>query len=129
MRAALEELKERGRLGNVATEGDGVTPSLQGSNLQLCPLIPEHPVFAALPWAAKVRRAVASLLLEGPEKGTALCYLSQTFWKPASQVSRIQLSFYGTLPDCSLTPARTPGQIVGVIRSRLFASNMLPTTL
>ena len=53
-------------------------------NLQLCPLIPEHALFAALPWVEKVEEAVSALLLA--QGGTALCYLSQTFWKPALQV-------------------------------------------
>ena len=79
-----------------------MTPTTCPRNLQLCPLIPEHPLFAALPWAARVREAVARLLLEeqggqgeqgeqgergeqGEEGDTVLCYLSQTFWKPARQ--------------------------------------------
>ena len=58
--------------------------SVMYRNLQLCPLIPEHALFAALPWVEKVEEAVSALLLA--QGGTALCYLSQTFWKPALQV-------------------------------------------
>merc|ERR1711971_204208 len=64
IRGALEDLQQQGKLNNVATEGDGVTPTKAASNLQLCPLIPEHPLFACLPWVGKVHDAVAALLQE-----------------------------------------------------------------
>jgi len=84
IRLALKDLQQQGKLNNVATEGDGVTPSKASSNLQLCPLIPEHKVFACLPWIDKVGQAVAALVQE-EEQDDVTCYLSQTFWKPALQ--------------------------------------------
>jgi len=84
IRGALEELQQQGKLNNVATEGDGVTPAKAASNLQLCPLMPEHQLFACLPWVAKVYDAVAALLQDN-EQEDVTCYLSQTFWKPALQ--------------------------------------------
>ena len=43
------------RLGSVKTQQIFDKSSIQASsNLQLCPLIPEHKVFACLPWIGKV---------------------------------------------------------------------------
>ena len=43
------------RLGSLKTQQIFDKSSIQASsNLQLCPLIPEHKVFACLPWIGKV---------------------------------------------------------------------------
>jgi len=82
IKSALEELVSAGKLNNVATDGDGLTHTLEDRNLQLCPLMPEHKIFDCLPYTDKVRQAVSSLLVRDPGEGVC-CYLSQTFWKPA----------------------------------------------
>ena len=46
---ALEAVFHKGKLKNVATENDGETHTLEDRNLQLYPLMPEHPVFGCLP--------------------------------------------------------------------------------
>ena len=84
IKAALDSLKLSGKLTNVATEDDGVTHTDHDKNLQLCPLMPEHPLFASLPFVAKVGEAVSKLITEEDDE-SCCCYLSQTFWKPARQ--------------------------------------------
>ena len=78
---ALETLFYKGKLKNIATENDGETHTLEDRNLQLCPLMPEHPVFDCLPFVSKVGKAISKLILEN-EKENANCYLSQTVWRP-----------------------------------------------
>ena len=79
---ALQTVYNKGKLNNVATENDGETHTSEDKNLQLCPLMPEHPVFDSLPFASKVGKAISRLILNN-ENESCNCYLSQTFWKPA----------------------------------------------
>lgn len=83
IRGALNALVATGRLANVATDGDGVTHTDTPRNLQLCPISPEHPLFRSLPLHPRVGDAMQRLLCTDPEKQSTVCYLSQTFWKPA----------------------------------------------
>eukprot|EP00658_Telonema_sp_P-2_P056035 TRINITY_DN44530_c0_g1_i1.p1 TRINITY_DN44530_c0_g1~~TRINITY_DN44530_c0_g1_i1.p1 ORF type:complete len:352 (+),score=29.42 TRINITY_DN44530_c0_g1_i1:201-1256(+) len=86
LRNALSLLQVRGRLANVATDGDGETHTEVARNLQLCPLSPELPIFRSLPFVEKVGRSVAQLLCNDADDvvdESVYCYLSQTFWKPA----------------------------------------------
>ena len=62
MRQELERLREQGLGRNVATDGDGETPSTSQVNLQIIPLSPKSEVFRALPFAAKIRSTVGQLL-------------------------------------------------------------------
>jgi len=78
---ALETVFYKGKMKNVATENDGETHTIEDRNLQLCPLMPEHPVFECLPFVTKVGKAISKLIVEN-ENENANCYLSQTFWKP-----------------------------------------------
>lgn len=82
IRASLTLLQSRGRLANVATEGDGITHTAVPRNFQLCPLTPELGLFKALPLHERVAGAVSQLLCDVPCEGV-FQYLSQTFWKPA----------------------------------------------
>ena len=85
IRVALHKLQLEGKLANVATTGDGKTHTSEARNLQLCPLSPEASIFRSLPFTTKVSIAAAQLLLDKRVVGAddVLCYLSQTFWKPA----------------------------------------------
>ncbi|NQU41460.1 MAG: phytanoyl-CoA dioxygenase family protein [Lentisphaerae bacterium] len=77
MQAELERVCQQGLAYNVATDGDGKTPSTSQSNLQICPLSPKSEVFRALPFAAKIRSTVGQLL------GDAfMLQLDQIFLKP-----------------------------------------------
>ena len=53
MRRELDRLKAVGLLRNVATAGDGLTPSDDQVNLQLCPMFPHSDLFRAMPFADK----------------------------------------------------------------------------
>jgi ectoine hydroxylase-related dioxygenase (phytanoyl-CoA dioxygenase family) len=77
MRAELERLKREGRLRNVATEGDGITPSQTMTNLQLCPMSPWSPLFRAMPFDEKVVAAVRELIGD-----PVVLHLDQVFIKP-----------------------------------------------
>jgi len=77
MRQELERLKSAGKLRNVATDGDGKTPSAELVNLQLCPMWPHSALFKAMPFAPKVVDAIESLL-----GGPSLLHLDQVFLKP-----------------------------------------------
>ena len=77
MQIELERLKAEGKLYNVATEGDGKTPSQNGVNLQLCPMAPHSNFFRAMPFAPKVVEAVSQLIGE-----PVLLHLDQVFLKP-----------------------------------------------
>lgn len=79
LRAAFQELLDKGILHNVATDHDGKSHSQKKLNLQVCPLSYHHPLFAALPFHAKVREALSDLL--GQESIFKL--LDQIFYKPA----------------------------------------------
>lgn len=78
MKEALEELVNQGKLYNISTQGDGKTLTERPQNLQLCPLMPEHKLFASLPFHPRVQGVVTQLL--GPV--SISCHLSQAFWKP-----------------------------------------------
>jgi phytanoyl-CoA hydroxylase len=73
----LARLQFAGRLRNVATAGDGITPSTTAMNLQICPVSPVSPVFRALPFADKVVEAVGGLL-----RTDFYLRLDQIFLKP-----------------------------------------------
>lgn len=78
MRRELERLQDEGKLRNVATAGDGETPSTQVANLQLCPMSPHSRLFRAMPFADKALEAVNDLI-----GSPAILHLDQVFLKPA----------------------------------------------
>ncbi len=78
MRVELARLQEQGLLHNVTTEGDGATYSQTSANLQLCPMYPHSRFFRAMPFAAKVARAVGQLIGD-----PVILHLDQVFLKPA----------------------------------------------
>jgi phytanoyl-CoA hydroxylase len=80
MQAEIERLKNDGRLRNVATEGDGATPSTNSVNLQLCPMYKDSDLFRALPFHPKVGSAVDSLIGD-----PIILHLDQIFLKPGGQ--------------------------------------------
>ena len=82
MRAELERLKAVGLLRNVATAGDGVTPSSEQVNLQLCPMFPHSALFRAMPFADKAIAAVSELIGD-----PLLLHLDQVFIKPGKHGS------------------------------------------
>jgi ectoine hydroxylase-related dioxygenase (phytanoyl-CoA dioxygenase family) len=77
MQAEVARLNREGFLRNVATDGDGRTPSSSQRNLQLCPMYRHSPLFRALPFDEKVVQAVTQLIGE-----PALLHLDQVFLKP-----------------------------------------------
>ena len=77
MQVELDNLKQRGLLRNVATAGDGVTPSQQSQNLQLCPMYNKSDFYRAMPFAPKVAEAVSELIGD-----PVLLHLDQVFLKP-----------------------------------------------
>jgi len=74
----LARLQRDGLLRNVATDGDGQTPSKTVQNLQICPLSPQSEFFRALPFCPKVIMAVQSCLGDPIQQ-----QLDQIFLKPA----------------------------------------------
>ncbi|MCC6484589.1 MAG: phytanoyl-CoA dioxygenase family protein [Armatimonadetes bacterium] len=78
MRKELERLKGSGAMRNVATDGDGKTPSRSKENLQLCPMYDHSALFRAMPFAPKVIDAVGKLI-----GNPFILHLDQVFWKPA----------------------------------------------
>jgi hypothetical protein len=70
-------LKREGSLRNVATDGDGKTPSTSLRNLQLCPMYRKSPLFRALPFVPKVIEGVSQLLGD-----PIILHLDQVFLKP-----------------------------------------------
>ena len=78
MQAETERLKQGGLLRNVATEGDGATPTRVKANLQICPVSPHSEFFRAMPFAPKVAEAVSQLIGD-----PVLLHLDQIFLKPA----------------------------------------------
>ncbi len=76
----LRRLLDEGKLNNVATDGDGVTPSEMQINLQICPVGPHSELIRALPFSDKVRGAVQSLI-----PGDVVQQLDQIFFKPPHQ--------------------------------------------
>lgn len=77
IRAEVERLKQEGRLRNVATEGDGKTPSKTLRNLQLCPMYNHSAFFRALPFHPHVVGAVSALIGD-----PFILHLDQVFLKP-----------------------------------------------
>ncbi len=78
IRREVERLQRDGLLRNVATEGDGRTPSRAGRNLQLCPMYMHSRLFRALPFAPKVVDAISRLIGD-----PVILRLDQVFLKPA----------------------------------------------
>jgi ectoine hydroxylase-related dioxygenase (phytanoyl-CoA dioxygenase family) len=74
----ISRLKRDGLLRNVATEGDGKTPSTARQNLQLCPMYNKSDFVRAMPFSDKVTRAVSELIGD-----PVLLHLDQVFLKPA----------------------------------------------
>ena len=77
MRAELERFKKEGLLNNVATLGDGKTPSTAGVNLQICPIAPKSDLFRSLGFAAKVVESIRQLIGD-----PFIWQLDQIFLKP-----------------------------------------------
>ncbi len=69
---------EAGKLRNVATDGDGKTPSTGIQNLQLVPLDRDSGLFRALPFQHRVLASVRQLIGDPVTK-----ILDQLFYKPA----------------------------------------------
>ena len=82
MRLELDRLKAIGKLRNVATAGDGVTPASDQVNLQLCPMFPHSDLFRAMPFADKAISAVSALIGD-----PVLLHLDQVFIKPGQHGS------------------------------------------
>ena len=80
MQSEVERFNRDGLVRNVATDGDGETPSSNLKNLQLNPLYDKSDLFRALPFNPKVVGAVTQLLGE-----TVLLHLDQMFLKPAKE--------------------------------------------
>jgi phytanoyl-CoA hydroxylase len=78
MQAEIARLTREGFLRNVATEGDGKTPSTSMRNLQLCPMYRHSPLFRALPFDPRVTEAVSQLIGD-----PVVLRLDQVFLKPA----------------------------------------------
>jgi len=78
IRAELDRLVAQGKLGNVATDGDGVTKSTNKVNLQVCPIWPHSDFFRAMPFAPKAIAAVQQLIGD-----PVILHLDQIFLKPA----------------------------------------------
>jgi phytanoyl-CoA hydroxylase len=77
IQAEIERLQREGYLRNVATDGDGKTPSQSVQNLQMCPMYRHSPLVRALPFAEKVIDAVRRLLGD-----PLILHLDQVFLKP-----------------------------------------------
>ncbi len=74
----MEDLKARGLIGNVATDGDGKTSSNAKLNLQVCPIFDKSDIFRAAPFHPKVIAATRALI------GDPVVFkLDQIFLKPA----------------------------------------------
>ena len=78
LRAEIERFKREGLLRNVATDGDGETPSESKANLQLIPLNDKSALIRALPFEPRVVEAVGQLIGD-----PFLLHLDQMFLKPA----------------------------------------------
>ena len=82
MQDELARLKQRGLLRNIATAGDGATPSSDQVNLQLCPMFPHSALFRAMPFADKAIAAVRQLIGD-----PVVLHLDQVFLKPGKHGS------------------------------------------
>lgn len=78
IQAEVQRLQRLGLLRNVATDGDGKTPSTARRNLQLCPMYRHSTLFRALPFAPKVTEAISQLIGD-----PVVLRLDQVFLKPA----------------------------------------------
>jgi len=78
MVAELERFKRDGLIRNVATDGDGKTPTDKVMNLQVIPLNSKSDLFKAFPWRPGTLQAVEQLL-----GAPFVRYLDQIFLKPA----------------------------------------------
>lgn len=78
MQAELDRLRLEGKLANVATAGDGITPNSEAANLQLCPMSPHSRLFRAMGFAPRVLKVVGEILGD-----SFLLHLDQVFLKPA----------------------------------------------
>ncbi len=77
LQAEVHRLMDEGALRNVATEGDGKTPSTTLTNLQLCPMYRHSNLFRALPFQPAVVAAMSQLIGD-----PYLLHLDQVFLKP-----------------------------------------------
>ena len=77
LQTEVERFKQEGLLHNVATDGDGQTPSTNQANLQLIPLFDKSDLIRALPFVPKVVAAVGQLIGD-----PFLLHLDQMFLKP-----------------------------------------------
>jgi ectoine hydroxylase-related dioxygenase (phytanoyl-CoA dioxygenase family) len=78
MQGEIQRFLTEKLLRNVATAGDGTTPSSEQRNLQLCPTYQHSRLFRALPFHSKVRAAVSALIGD-----PLVLQLDQVFLKPA----------------------------------------------
>ena len=62
LQTEVERFKREGLVRNVATDGDGQTPSTDRANLQLIPLHDKSDLIRALPFIARVREAIDQLI-------------------------------------------------------------------
>lgn len=77
IQAELRRLVRVGKLRNVATAGDGKTPSTEVANLQLCPMYSHSTLFRSLPFQDKVVSAISQLIGD-----PHILHLDQVFLKP-----------------------------------------------
>ncbi len=77
LQAEVERFKREGLLRNVATDGDGKTPSTTRANLQLIPLFDKSDLIRALPFVPRVVHAVGQLIGD-----PFLLHMDQMFLKP-----------------------------------------------
>ena len=78
LQAEVKRFQVAGLIRNVATNGDGETPSTTKANLQLIPLFDKSSLIRALPFESKVVDAVRLLIGE-----PFILHLDQMFLKPA----------------------------------------------
>ncbi|MEM7020800.1 MAG: phytanoyl-CoA dioxygenase family protein [Pseudomonadota bacterium] len=78
IRQELQRLQDENKLRNVATDGDGKTPSAKDLNLQLVPMSPHSRLFATMPFAPKAAHTAAQLIGQ-----PMALHLDQVFLKPA----------------------------------------------
>ena len=79
LQAEVERFQREGMVRNVATDGDGQTPSQTKANLQLIPLFDKSDLIRALPFDTKVIDAVSALI-----GAPFILHLDQMFLKPGS---------------------------------------------
>ncbi|MEW6749723.1 MAG: phytanoyl-CoA dioxygenase family protein [Candidatus Latescibacterota bacterium] len=97
LQAEVARFQRQGLLRNVATDGDGRTPSATQANLQLIPLHDKSDLLRALPFEQKVTQAVEALI-----GSPFLLHLDQLFLKPGRHgigTDWHQDSAYFQIPD------------------------------